>query len=172
MAAPPRPVLSICDQPRRVAKLQDRAAPRGYLGHMNARLPAALALALAVAPALLAACVPATGAATLRCSAQTVSRLYFGFDTPDGAVSEAAWQAFVQAEIAPRLPAGFTLLAARGQWRDDAGRVRQEESRVLEVVGDDGAAQRQALAEVVGRYKARFRQQSVLVTQSPARACW
>jgi Protein of unknown function (DUF3574) len=140
------------------------------IGGMNAhalRPIAALTLA-----AVLTACAPPRSAATLRCSAQTVSRLYFGLDTPDGPVTDAAWQDFVRAEIAPRLPAGFTLLAARGQWRDDAGVVRQEDSRVLEVVASDGAAERHTLAEIVGRYKTRFRQQSVLVTQSPARACW
>jgi Protein of unknown function (DUF3574) len=132
--------------------------------------------------AVLAACVqasmttpsPAAAAvltAGMRCTAQTLSRLYFGLDTPDGPLSDAAWQAFVQAEIAPRLPAGYTLLQAQGQWRDAAGAVMQEDSRVLEVVGLDGLAERQALAEIVGRYKARFKQQSVLVTQAPVRAC-
>jgi hypothetical protein len=113
---------------------------------------------------LLQACVqaapspsPAVAAASLRCT---------------GAVSEVAWQAFVGDEIAPRLPAGFTLLAARGQWRGADGAVRAEDSRVLEVVGDDDAALRQSLAEIVGRYKQRFTQESVLVTQSPTRACW
>jgi hypothetical protein len=128
---------------------------------------------------LLQACVqaapspsPAVAAASLRCTPQTLSRLYFGFDAPPGAVSEAAWQAFVGDEIAPRLPAGFTLLAARGQWRGADGAVRAEDSRVLEVVGDDDAELRQSLAEIVGRYKQRFTQESVLVTQSPTRACW
>jgi Protein of unknown function (DUF3574) len=137
--------------------------------------PHLMSLLLAGSLAALAACVQppsaAASAAGLRCSAQTLSRLYFGLDTPDGPLGEDAWQAFVQEEIAPRLPTGYTLLAARGQWRDAAGLVRQEESRVLEVVGDDGVAARQLLAEIVGRYKQRFRQQQVLVTQLPVRAC-
>lgn len=130
---------------------------------------------------LLQACVqaapppspaPAVAAAAQRCAPQTVSRLYFGMDSPQGAVSEAAWQDFVAQEIAARLPAGFTLLAARGQWRGSDGALRGEDSRVLEVVADDGLALRQSLAEIVGRYKQRFAQESVLLTQSPARACW
>jgi hypothetical protein len=136
-------------------------------------LPFALGLAL-----LLQACVqaaapsPAVAAVSMRCSPQTLSRLYFGLDSPHGPVSDAAWQDFVAQDIAPRLPAGFTLLAARGQWRADDGSVRSEDSRVLEVVGDDGLEQRHALAEIVGRYKQRFAQESVLLTQSPTRACW
>jgi hypothetical protein len=113
----------------------------------------------------------AVAQAALQCAPQTVSRLYFGLDSPHGAVSEAVWQDFVAQEIAPRLAEGFTLWAARGQWRAGDGSVRSEDSRVLEVVGDDGPPLRQALAEIVGRYKLRFAQESVLVTQSSARAC-
>lgn len=147
---------------------------------MSSRHAPSVVLTLAVACAsALAACMQtsvasppaAVHAAGMRCAPQTLSRLYFGLDTPDGPVGDAAWQAFVSAEVAPRLPAGYTLLAAQGQWRDAHGAVKQEDSRVLEVVGDDGVAARQVLAEIVGRYKTRFRQQTVLVTQSPVRAC-
>jgi hypothetical protein len=110
--------------------------------------------------------------AALRCTPQTASRLYFGFDTPEGPLSETRRQAFVESEVAPRLPAGFTVWTARGQWRSSDGATRQEDSRVLEVVGADDAAQRHRLAEIVGRYEARFRQESVLVMQASARACW
>jgi Protein of unknown function (DUF3574) len=110
-------------------------------------------------------------AALLQCSSQTAFRAYFGFDTPDGPVSEAAWQAFVDAEVSPRLPAGFTVLSAQGQWRGDDGVIRREDSRVLEVLGADEVPLRQALATLAGRYKQRFRQQAVLVTQAPLRVC-
>jgi Protein of unknown function (DUF3574) len=113
----------------------------------------------------------ASDAALLSCSAQTVFRAYFGFDTPNGPVSEAAWQAFVDAEVSPRLPAGFTVLSAQGQWRGDDGVIRREDSRVLEVLGADEVPLRQALATLAGRYKQRFRQQAVLVTQAPLRVC-
>jgi hypothetical protein len=138
---------------------------------MNA-LRALLALAL-LQGCLQAAPSPtaAVAAAALQCTPQTVSRLYFGMDSPHGAVGDAAWQDFVAQEIGPRLPDGFTLWAARGQWRAGDGTVHSEESRVLEIVGHDGPPLRQALAEIVGRYKLRFAQESVLVTQSPARAC-
>jgi Protein of unknown function (DUF3574) len=138
-------------------------------------------LAALLGSAALAACVqasmttPSPTAAVLtadmRCTAQTLSRLYFGLDTPDGTLSDETWQAFVQAEVAPRLPAGYTLLRAQGQWRGAGGRVMQEDSRVLEVVGSNDLAERQTLAEIVGRYKARFKQQSVLLTRTSVRAC-
>jgi hypothetical protein len=115
---------------------------------------------------------PAPAAVTQRCTSQTHSRMYFGLDSPYGRVSELAWQAFVDADITPRLPGGFTWLAASGQWRGDDGVIRREDSRVLDVVGEDSTSHRQMLAEIASRYKERFAQQSVLVTQSPTRACW
>lgn len=110
-------------------------------------------------------------AAWLRCKPQTVHRLYFGAQMPDGEVDDAAWQAFVADTVAPRFAAGFTVLEGRGQWREPDGRVVSERSRVLEIVAADDAAVRQALIELVAIYKTRFRQQAVLVTQVPVRAC-
>ncbi len=112
--------------------------------------------------------VPTAGTS---CRAQTVARLYFGAQMPDGVVDDAAWEAFVAAVIAPRFAAGFTVLDSKGQWRGADGRVVSERSRVLEVVADDDLVTRQRLAEVVASYKQRFRQEAVLLTQSAARAC-
>ena len=39
-------------------------------------------------------------------------------------VSDEEWNAFVRAEIAPRFPAGFTILLAEGHWRDAAVQAR------------------------------------------------
>lgn len=135
--------------------------------------------AVVLAGAALVACgarpeaptLPPVATAGMQCKVQSVARLYFGAQMPDGEVDEAAWQRFVVAEIAPRFAEGFTVLDARGQWRAGDGAVVAERSRVLEVVGDDGLATRARLAEVVAAYKQRFRQQAVLVTQGAVRAC-
>jgi Protein of unknown function (DUF3574) len=146
------------------------------LAPMNVRLPALIATLLLQACMQAAPPYPSPAAAlaataSMRCLPQTISRLHFGFDTPSGPVSEPAWQRFVSDEITPRLPAGFTMLAARGQWRAADGRIHSEDSRVLEVVGDNDEALRLTLAEIVGRYKLGFAQESVLLTQSEARVC-
>lgn len=135
-------------------------------------LPFSVAFALAGCVRTQAA-VPrvAPQAMLLKCTTQTASRLYFGLDTPTGPVTESEWRTFLRHDIVPRLPAGFTLLAASGQWRGADGQPRQEDSLVLEVVGNDDPAHRQALAEIVARYKTVFRQEAVLVTQAPIRAC-
>jgi len=144
---------------------------------MTPRCPRRICAALLALPWWIVGCVepwPADApvdTTALHCTAQTTSRLYFGMDSPEGPVSDAAWQDFVDREITPRLPAGFTVFTARGQWRGDDRVIRREDSRVLEVVSEDDAAHRRALAETAVIYKARFRQQSVLVTQSPTRVC-
>lgn len=105
------------------------------------------------------------------CRPQTVVRVYFGSQMPEGEVDDTAWQGFVTDVVAPRLRDGFTVIDARGQWRTAEGRVIAERSRVLEVVAADDRAQREALIEVVARYKVAFRQQAVLVTRAELQAC-
>ncbi len=63
--------------------------------------------------------------------------------------------------MTPRFPDGFTVLDARGQWRD-AGAIVREPSKVLVIALQDEARDRAEIAAVAEAYKARFRQQSVL----------
>lgn len=121
-----------------------------------------------VAAVLLAACA-ATGPGE-SCRDRVVERLYFGLAMPGGAVGEDEWGAFVDAEITPRFPGGLTIFEAKGQWRGADGRLLRESTRVVEIVHDGGAEA--ALGEIVSRYKARFRQESVLRTSALARACF
>ena len=114
---------------------------------------------------------PFVPAAAMTCKPQSVARLYFGAHTPDGEVDDDAWQGFVASVIEPRFGDGYTVLEANGRGRSRDGTVVHERSRVLEVVGTDDLPTRAKLAEVVAGYKARFRQQDVLVTQSETRAC-
>lgn len=131
-------------------------------------LSCALALAgCAGAPPQPEAAGPSLGA----CAQRIAARLYLGLEMPGGRVTEAAWQGFVDEVVTPRFPDGFTVLRGEGQWRGGDGRITREPSRVLEVIGAEGPARRQALAEIVDAYKARFRQEAVLVTESPVRAC-
>jgi hypothetical protein len=109
--------------------------------------------------------------ASMRCSPRVQSRLYFGLSTPDGVVNERQWQDFVDHEIAPRLPEGFTLQEARGQWRAANGSVQREDSRVLEVLGEDHLLQRLTLAEIAGRYKLKFQQETVWVSRAAVNLC-
>jgi hypothetical protein len=79
-------------------------------------------------------------------------------------VTEARWDRFVAAEIAPRFPNGFTVLDGKGQWRDpQRGRPVRERSKLVILVTADDEAARDHISAIASAYKRRFRQQSVAV---------
>lgn len=124
-------------------------------------------LAAAVLAATLAACAGGPACAPPSAPA-TLFSLYFGRTMPGGGeVDKAAWRAFLDGEVIPRFPDGFTVLKARGAWRDAArGTTTFEASNVVEVVAMGAPEGARAKAEeIAAAYKARFRQQSVLVTE-------
>lgn len=84
-------------------------------------------------------------------------------------VTAQEWSDFVREEVAPRFPAGFTVLEAQGQWRNADGSVAQEPTRVLQLLHPGDAGSAAALREIAGRYRARFGQEAVL--QSGQSAC-
>ena len=93
-----------------------------------------------------------------------VAELLFGRNIGSRlAVSETDWARFVAEEVTPRFPDGFTVVDAKGQWRDsEQGRVVREPSKMLLIVMSDEAAGRGRLAAIIEAYKRRFSQQSVL----------
>jgi hypothetical protein len=126
-------------------------------------------LAVAGSLPLLSACL---STAPLTCAGgaapKPVAELVFGRNIgPSLGVSEAAWRDFVDSEVTPRFPDGFTVLEARGQWRDGAAIVR-EPSKVLVIALADETRAHAELAAIAESYKARFRQQSVLTIVRPA----
>lgn len=130
----------------------------------------AAAAAGIVAMGPLAACVtappiPCAGAG----QAKTVVELYLGRNIgTGGTVGEAAFRRFIDEEVTPRLPNGFTVLDGRGQWREHAGApIVREVTKVLVVALAD-AGERERLDEVAQAYKARFDQKSVLTIARPA----
>jgi hypothetical protein len=96
--------------------------------------------------------------------------LYFGLSQPGGLISEADWQAFVDAELTPRFPDGLTQWAAQGQWKGSDGKAAKEPSRVVVLLHAPGAAADAKLAALIEAYKARFHQESVLRVRAPAEA--
>lgn len=102
--------------------------------------------------------------------AAVLDQLWLGTSRAHGpAVTAPEWSAFVREEIAPRLPQGFTVLEAQGQWRNGDGSVAQERTRVLQLLHPADAGSAAALREIAGRYRARFEQEAVL--QSGQAAC-
>jgi Protein of unknown function (DUF3574) len=105
------------------------------------------------------------------CTAGTLSRMYLGQDTPTGSVTPAQWQRFVTEVVTPQFPGGFTVIDAKGQWRDVDGSIKHEDTRVLEIV-HDGSPQIQVRVRALAHaYKRTFAQQSVLMSQLPTLQC-
>ncbi|MGH7466565.1 MAG: DUF3574 domain-containing protein [Longimicrobiales bacterium] len=102
----------------------------------------------------------------------TREELYFGMSTPTGMVSDTSWQLFLDREVAPRLPDGFTIFESVGYYRDQrTGRTEREPSRVLLVYYRENQSQTtRALTELAAIYKRMFNQQSVLRITSLVRA--
>jgi hypothetical protein len=107
-------------------------------------------------------------AACGRDAAWVRTELAFGRSMPGGEVDDAAWTSFVAAEIAPRLPDGFTVVDARGQWRDPAGAVVAERSVFVIVVHPASGDADAAIEAVRAAYRRAFHQQSVLRIDQPA----
>lgn len=97
------------------------------------------------------------------------ARLFFGdLIAGGGIISPAQWQQFVDAEVTPRFPEGFTVLTTTGQWRGANGMIARETGHELVIVFAPAAGTRQKLDEIRTAYKQRFIQESVLLAQSSA----
>jgi hypothetical protein len=102
-------------------------------------------------------------------TAQLRTTLYFGLARPKGSVSELEWQVFLRDEVTSRFPDGLTVWDADGQWRNTAGSIDHENSKVLLLVHPDTAAARASVQSVIERYRKTFDQESVL--WETARVC-
>ena len=119
---------------------------------------------------LLWGCAP-----TLRSAATepiVTERLYFGRNIADTlGVTDSLWAVFLREVVRSRLPSGFTVWAATGEWRAPDGQSSREPTFVLEVVHPaPSAATDSAIVAIIAEYKRRFSQQSVLRVLTPGRA--
>ncbi len=89
--------------------------------------------------------------------------LFMGRNSQSGeVVDDAAWTTFLEDSVTPRFPDGLTVLDAEGQWRDSAGLVQMERSKLLVVLVPPGDEGMRLIGEVSDEYKRRFSQESVL----------
>jgi hypothetical protein len=90
--------------------------------------------------------------------------LYFGRALPGGgSVSDEDWRRFVDEEVTPRFPDGLTVTDASGQWRGQAGIIREASKHVTIILpSHDGVK----LEAVRAAYRARFHQESVLLIET------
>jgi hypothetical protein len=92
------------------------------------------------------------------------TELFFGTARLDGAVTEAEFLAFLDAEVTPRFPDGLTLLKAHGQFTGDDGILVREESFLLvHLYPLESAKEGDRKIEAIRRrYLKQFQQESVL----------
>lgn len=98
------------------------------------------------------------------------TELYFGTDKPGGGtITAQEWDKFLEDEVTPRFPQGFTILEGYGQYRDSNGKIVREASRVLVVFypKKERAAAALKLEELRERYKKLFNQESVMRVDFP-----
>jgi hypothetical protein len=101
------------------------------------------------------------------------TELFLGLVRRDGgAVSDADFDAFAEDVVAAEFPDGFTVLRGDGRYRDAAGKVYREPSRVLVVVSprERFAAHDASVVRIADKYVRRFDQESVLRVDSDVRA--
>ena len=116
---------------------------------------------------LACAMAPALRAETPACPADTSLlaeyRLFFGRSQGTvEVVTDEAWQAFLAAEITPRFPDGLTVLDAAGQWRNSAGTIVRERSKLVIILAEPGASGMLRTEEIAHAYKRTFGQEAVL----------
>lgn len=96
----------------------------------------------------------------------TEARLFFGRAiTGGGEVSDENWRRFVDEEITPRFPDGFSVVDALGQWKDATGIVHERSKMLIVVLTGDG---QDRLEAVRNAYRQRFHQDSVLLIETKA----
>lgn len=83
-------------------------------------------------------------------------------------VSDADWARFVDEEIAPRFPQGFTILDGKGQWQYGNGTVSRERSKLLHLVLRVNTRQSDDVRAIRNAYMQRFHQEGVVLTVTPA----
>lgn len=123
-----------------------------------------LAVLLCVSLALVACTTPGERQSTCLSGKPAVqTQLYFGLSKTNGVVTPSEWQRFVDREIAPRFPQGFSVADVRGAWlSEEAKRTITENSKLLIRVHDGTPADNDAIGAIVASYKHAFAQESVM----------
>ena len=116
---------------------------------------------------MLSACTPpVTQTAASACEAPLKPALqvdlYFGLAVKGREISGAEWAAFLNEEVTPRFPDGLSVIDVAGQYRNPAGHISRERSKLLVVVVVDAPAHRPKVQAIVDAYRSQFDQLSVL----------
>jgi hypothetical protein len=98
------------------------------------------------------------------------TELYFGMDIPGGGtVGEEAWSKFLNEEVTPKFPGGFTVVESYGQYKDKSGAVVKEKSRMLILLYPKSTRKENdpKIESIRETYKKAFKQESVMRLDIP-----
>lgn len=104
------------------------------------------------------------------------SELYFGVGEEEGPadrpqterISPAQWRAFLDREVTPRFPDGFTVFDAYGQWLfRGAATPNRLATKVLVILHEDSPARRADIEAIRLAWKRATGHQSVLWSRQP-----
>jgi hypothetical protein len=96
------------------------------------------------------------------------TELLFGLSRPGGdVVTDAQWQEFVDRNIAPRFPAGFTVVDASGHYLSHDRTPVRERSKILILVYPSSPEADAAVEHISADYKKLFEQEEVLRVTIP-----
>jgi hypothetical protein len=90
------------------------------------------------------------------------AQLFFG-----GSLMPEQWRVFVDQEITPHFPDGFTVFETQGQWRNRDGAITRETGHELLIVTTRNNMNEDRLNAIRDTYRSRFMQESVLLAESP-----
>lgn len=120
---------------------------------------------LSIAALLVTGCVSIDLDRKTGCSGETwlESTLYLGRTLNRAPISDEAWQRFVESDVTPRFPDGFTFLNGRGAWKNaKVGKTMYENSTLLIILHPDTELELQKITDVAKAYRTTFNQEAVL----------
>jgi len=111
---------------------------------------------------LVSGCAGVGPVCSVGLSPMTEARFFFG-----GSIAAEQWRGFVDQEISPRFPDGFTIIETQGQWRNRGGTISRESGHELLIVMARNTPNAEKLNAIRDTFKRRFMQESVLLAESP-----
>jgi hypothetical protein len=110
---------------------------------------------------------PAVSTCSANGTAMSKVELYFG-TARNGRrpVSNNDWAHFVETQIGPRFPRGFTVLKGQGRWRTSRGAIVKETSYVVIVWYRPAPSVEAGIEAVRAAYRRQFSQESVMRADS------
>jgi hypothetical protein len=99
----------------------------------------------------------------------TRTELCFGLSKPDHTIiADEQWQSFIDQQIVPRFPQGFTVVPAEGRWFQD-GQTRVEPSRIVIILHPKTDETDAMIDEIAREYARQFNQDAVLRADGQSR---